>query len=396
MQKNKAVNLLFYILFLAASCPLWAEGDTVVEHVIETKYEYVLAEGTQIEVENFIGTLTIQPSDGPRMQLIASTHAFSDQEARAKELATKLHLDVSQKANTWALKVNFPVDQHSLYYYPITDGSKKGLSKGRFRTNYRGKEVTIFTDKTPAAVHLFAEIVLKVPKGMQLTVHNEVGSVAVVGFAGTMDIETGLAAQHIGSCSGTIAATSNGGDITIDTSSGTITCLNAAGKVSCKKMQSDQEVYIQTGSGHVQCDGCTLKALCVQTGSGAIELEKSNLETIQVETGSGRVELSDTKVVQAASIHTGSGQIKVKGDLSRLKTLDLATGSGRIECMLTPFPPLQFNVHSGKAVKVQVASLKVPRGTLRSFVGSTVEQPIGEATIVSGSGQIKLSTKDEK
>ncbi|HXF28896.1 MAG TPA: DUF4097 family beta strand repeat-containing protein, partial [Chlamydiales bacterium] len=301
---------LFWLSILL--CPLFLMADdTTVEHIIETKHEYTIEEDAFIEVENMVGTLTIEPSENSKVQLASSFHAFSPEEARSTELAGKLRLDVVESPKKLTVRAEFPVEQHSLYYYPLAGGAKKQFSKGRTRMNYRGKEITFFSEPTPAAVYLFCDISIKVPQGMRMKVRNEVGIIHVKGFDGDLNCETSVAGQNIENGKGKVIAISGSGDVSITVFSGQAACYTASGKVNCRKMYGASELIVQTGSGPALFEGCILKELNIETGSGVIEVGKSKIDSMRTSTGSGKVSLDDCEVNNELKIETGSGSVKM-------------------------------------------------------------------------------------
>jgi len=373
------MRAVFFVFCLLAPFALHAE-DEVYNETVEIKNEYQIdADVKLIEIENLAGVITIETGDEKIVESIVQVHACDKEKERAKMLAGKVGIQSTQDGEKLRLLVEYPLSEHSIYYYPIQTKGKKSSSKNRGRVLYQGREVTLFSDATPAAVQLSADVTLKVPKDIHVKVKNCTGTILVEKFSGELQGETAVGSVSLNQAQGSFTVQTGTGAIQLQDCQGTAFLNTGTGSIAVQSLGG--ALTVETGTGDIDIKKCDLQEVRLHSGSGTVELEGTVAGALTAFTGSGKIALDDCVVKNMIKADTGTGIIKMKGDFSALKSLALQTGTGSITFTSTPFPALDFQVASGSGrIENQVES-----------VGG-----VGSALIRTGSGNIKINTTKNK
>ena len=111
------------------------------------------------------------------------------------------------------------------------------------------------------------------------------------------------------------------------------------------------------------------------------------------DTGSGGLTAEELTAVTSLVADTGSGSVRVQGDLSELTELLIDTGSGSITLESDAWPSMEILIDAGSGG----VSVDVPGALLRQDEDRRSVVRMGEATargiIDTGSGSVRLRTR---
>lgn len=93
----------------------------------------------------------------------------------------------------------------------------------------------------------------------------------------------------------------------------------------------DGEILIDTGSGSVRFSDVDGDEVAVDTGSGSIDLDQVASPDIYLDTGSGSVDLNLLEDVESLDVDTGSGSVRANAPSSLGARIEVETGSGGID-----------------------------------------------------------------
>ena len=282
--------------------------------------------------------------------------------------ASELRIETGDIRGVATLRVVYPDDR--IIYPEMGRGSNTSVnvrSDGTFSDGGRGRDDRVEIRGRGAGMEAWADLIIEVPAGSDLSVYLATGAVEARGVEGDLSIDTG---------SGPVTATDISGALDVDTGSGSISVRGVAGSLrvdtgSGRVSVSDvrgEIVSIDTGSGGVTGSSLDAAMVSVDTGSGSIELERVASPEILLDTGSGSIDIELLSDVDQLAIDTGSGSITVRAPEGLGATVDLETGSGGIDL---DFP-------------VEVRTVR--RDELRGTIGDGR----GEINIDTGSGTIRL------
>ena len=384
----KMKNHIAIILLLFTACFCFAD-EPLIEQVIELKNECEVDTDFIVEVENLVGILTVELSSENKIECITKSHAFAKDEKKAKDLAGKLQMKVEGDRKKVSISAQYPLSEHSIYYYPASEKELKkrgsAKSKSKFYKNklhYRGENVTVMSEPSLASIYLFADISLKIPASGKVILKNYVGTIRSQGIVGDLTVESSTGTIRIAKGQGKLQFSTASGNIDIKGQQGDMSGFAGLGNIELSSCQGSVE--INTGSANVTCKDSQFSNLQIKSGSGTVSLDKTSGDLI-VSCGSGRVQADDFDAKKILKIETGSGSVRLKGDLSSVEQLFIQTGSGTVTLVSTPFPELPFDVKSGSGdLEIKVPGIKLE---------STGEQ---KAIIRTGSGDIRLETSRKK
>lgn len=366
------------LLYCGSHCSAEELKSAIVEETIEVKNEYPIDSNYDLTIENLIGTITLDFSDQNKVISTASIHAHHPVAQKAKELAQSVKIEATGDQKKISIVAVYPLLEHSLYYMSPKEksGRKASSHKSKEKLVYQEKEVTFFTEETPSTAHLFVDMHLTLPKNAKVQLKNAVGLVTAKGIQGDLNIDTHSAT------------------VTLENGTGVVHFSTANGLIDIKSQAGAVHGY--TGSGKIELISCAADTFQLDSGSGAIILEKCTGNLIATN-GSGRVVLDDMTAAKVMKIQTGSGNIRVKGNCQNLTTLFVRSGSGDVNFYSTPFPKLAFTVTTGSGeIDVEVPELKTQPVKGKIFVGSIQSGEGGDASIATGSGDVRLTTKKER
>jgi len=310
--------------------------------------------GQRIEICDLVGAVRIVPGTGARAEVIVT---------RGGRDAGRLRIEQDEQGDRSRLSVVFP-DRRVVY--PQLHGfgrstivvAENGCFPGGRGFVLGNRRVTITGGGV--GTQAWADLEVRLPCGLQTTLHLGVGEVAARDVDGDLNIDV---------VSASVEAERTAGSLIVDTGSGSVTLRGNRGDIS-----------VDTGSGRVELSDLSGSRLKVDTGSGGIAGRNIQAEDLLLGTGSGRVGLDDVRS-GSISIDTGSGGVHV-GLLSAPSSLLVDTGSGGVTIM----GPADL----GARVELETGS-----GSIQSDYAMTIankDHGYIRGTIGDGRGRIKVDT----
>ncbi len=289
----------------------------------------------------------------------------------------------------------FPVDEHRRFVYPALGQS----SRTRFRTRdddgswlsemLQGREIEVRGEPFRDAIEVWANVVVLLPAGKDLTILLGVGAIEATSIRGGLDLDTQSGAIVVAGLDGHLRADTGSGAVQVEDVSGDVDIDTGSGSVDVGNVRGAQRVAIDTGSGGVSARAIEARELRIDTGSGAVEVEDARTEELSVDTGSGGVR-ARTIEADGALIDTGSGSVTL--ELARMGSgrYEVSTGSGGIRLHLPRDVSAVFDVDTGSgSIEVDVEGVDLgrkPRHEARFTVGSGTSR----VELSTGSGSVRI------
>jgi len=291
--------------------------------------------GAEVAIYNLAGSTRVVRGAGSDV-VVRVTRGGSD--------AAELKVETGLVGGAQTLRVVYPGER--VVYPEMGRGSSSTVrvrDDGTFWGEGRSGS-TVEIRGSGRGVEAWADLVVEVPSGKEVSVHVAAGRMDARGVQADLSLRTGT---------GSVDASDITGDLDVDTGSGS---------VSVRDVQGDQ-VSIDTGSGGVTGGGLTARSVSVDTGSGSIDLDGVSAPEVSMDTGSGSVELVLLRDVEALEVDTGSGSVTIRAPADLGGMVDLSTGSGGID--------MDFAVQVRSVRRDQVrGTLGDGRGTIRIETGS--------------------------
>ena len=282
--------------------------------------------------------------------------------------ASELRIETGDIRGVSTLRVIYPDDE--IVYPEMGRGSNTSLNvraDGTFSDGGRGRDDRVQIRGRGAGLEAWADLVVEVPAGREVSVYLATGAVEAGGIDGDLKIDTGSGPVTARDISGALDVDTGSGSITVQGVTGPLRVDTGSGRVAVSDVRGDF-IEIDTGSGGVTGVSLDARTLTVDTGSGSIELERVSSREILLDTGSGSIDIELLSDIDQLDADTGSGSITVRAPDDLGATVDIETGSGGIDL---DFP-------------VEVRSVR--RDELRGTIGDGR----GEIRIDTGSGTIRL------
>jgi len=164
--------------------------------------------------------------------------------------------------------------------------------------------------------------------------------------------------------------------------------LNSSGSIAIR-MPAGMNLDLHTGSGDIEVKGdLGAKDLACDTGSGDVRVDGS-LGALSAETGSGDVAAKLSAPAIKAKIHTGSGDVSFTGGAAQF---DASTGSGNITAVgltgLGTFEAGSGDIDARWAQLAQGASVKAESGSGNIHLGLPANATLS-GELDTGSGDIR-------
>lgn len=266
------------------------------------------------------------------------------------------------------LRVIYPDDE--IVYPEMGRGSNTQTSirsDGTFSDGGRGRSDRVRIRGRGDGLEAWADLVIEVPDGIEISVYQAVGQVTAQGVASDLSIDTGSGSVRVTEIAGALDVDTGSGSIDVRGVDGDVVLDTGSGRVDASEIRG-RTISIDTGSGSVNGFDLDADDLIVDTGSGSIELEGVTAPDIMLDTGSGSIDVELMADVDRLEADTGSGSVTVRAPEGLGARVDIETGSGGIDL---DFP-------------VEVRSVR------RDHVEGTIGDGRGEINIDTGSGSIKL------
>jgi DUF4097 and DUF4098 domain-containing protein YvlB len=331
--------------------------------------ERYILDGDHAAVYNLVGTLRVEPGEGP----------VAVQVARGGSDAAKLQIGHGDIDGRSTLRVIYPGDrirtgslrQGGSTQLRVRDDGTFGdhdeydhghMSRHRWE---EGRRVTIADGAD--GLDARADLVVRVPKGGRVAAYLAVGAVTVANVDGELSVDAHSAPVTASGTRGTLSVDVGSGEVRISQAQGDVDVDTGSGAVEVTGFRGTV-LSVDTGSGDVTGSDLETGELSVDTGSGDIRLTAITSPRVSLETGSGSVTADLRRDIASLAVETGSGDIAIRAPGSLGAAVQIETSSGDIE---TDFP-LQVTRHS------------------RDHMVGTIGDGKGTIAIETGSGGIKL------
>lgn len=315
--------------------------------------------GRDVAIYNLAGTVDVVRGSGSDVVVRID---------RGGRDASELRIETGEIRGHSTLRVVYPDDD--IVYPEMGRGSNTTMSvrsDGTFSDGGRGRNDRVRISGRGNGVEAWADLVIEVPRGTELSVYLAVGEVDAEGVDGALEIDTGSGAVRAVDISGSLEVDTGSGSVVVRGVEGDLMVDTGSGRVEASEVRG-RSIEIDTGSGSVRGYELSADDLVVDTGSGAITLESVSAENVSLDTGSGSIDVEMLTDIDRLEADTGSGSITVRAPAGLGAVVDIETGSGGID---VDFP-------------LEVRSVR------RDHVRGTIGDGRGEISIDTGSGSIKL------
>lgn len=371
---------------------------------------------TSLKVENLAGHVTV--TRGPSLQITATVTAGGSSQAAAEALAQTVKLDTTENSGVFTVHVHYPVDRYDSYQYPSPKPSSDNSGGsacflgvfcfnggGNSNLEYQGSHVRVYTGGgrgTPLHVDLAIQLPAATAfdllnyvgrndlSGLQNDVHVKTASADVYGsdITGKFNVDTGSGDVHVKNLTGDLTADTGSGDVFAESFQGSVHADTGSGDVHMSN-GGGQLLYANTGSGDVTLANVT-GDMKMDTGSGDVRITGAK-GSLHASTGSGEVLASDYTSGDSIWADTGSGDVKLVGDLAAMRKLYIDTGSGDATLKTNAALSLHLDASSDSGdLNINLPNMRnvvTHRGSFSADFGAAG----GKGTISTGSGDITFS-----
>lgn len=345
----------------------------------EVKKSVSAGEGLRVDVENLAGRVTLEAAPGDQAEVVAVLHAEGRDDKETQELLSALDVDFETTGGRFSARVRYPLEAHATIRYPRPgagsddDGFLSTLfgNFSRSSVEYQGRRVSVVTARSHHAPVLFADLVIRLPRGASVTVKNAVGEVRGGDAPAAVTVHTGEADVNLSRIAGRVEVETGSGDVLLRGLS------NGA--------------RVQTGSGDVVVERAE-GPLAFETGSGDITL-RDVAGALRVETGSGEVTARGFRATDRLNVETASGNVSLAGDLSGLREAALETASGDVTLALASSFPMRLVATTASGERtVSLPGLRTLRESDHELVAETGNGGV-PLTIETASGDLEISAR---
>jgi len=347
------------VFFLAIASPrLAAQGDRRV------------LSSDRIAIYNLAGKLRVESGSGSEV-VVEITRGGRD--------GDRLRIEEGNIGGYDALRVVYPSDH--VVYPELERGSRTQIDvrddgtwgdlpsrdDHRSRDSFGRERNHVEISSSGSGLEAYADILVRVPRGQRLVIHNAVGDaritmvdadLAVEVSASTITAERTRGHLSLDTGSGSVSVTDAQGDVNLDTGSGSVTISGIRG----------ESLKMDTGSGSITGGDIEVSELKADVGSGGVRLGRVRAARVDVDAGSGGTELELLSTIEHLKVEAGSGGVTVRLPESTNADVDVETGSGGID---TDF------------------AVQVTRFEQRHLIGR-IGNGRGQIRIESGSGHVRL------
>ena len=266
--------------------------------------------GEKIQICNAIGAAKLVPTDGSDVIVEVTTRGAD---------GAKLRVEIDDCNGSKRFRVVYPSNR-------IVD-PEMGEHDRRETTldGCCGPERIRYT-RPGDGLDARADLVIRVPKGQEVTLGLGAGSVtaekldaklgidtgsapvAVTGMTGSLAIESGSGGATVEHFTGTLAIDSGSGALAIERFQGTLAVDCGSGGVTLSRIRGDK-IAIDSGSGGVTGEDIVARVVVIETGSGGIVLAELNAKEVVLDNGSGSVRADLAQSPGSLRIDSGSGNV---------------------------------------------------------------------------------------
>ncbi len=291
---------ILMVLGLAAGPLFGAVGDIGDSKVIQVSMDG-WSPGEPLEINNLAGKMEL--SGGGEPSLRVTIHAEASGGLSVSEILELVDVRAKKVANGFAVTTVLPLDRFTTYAYPGNAVGGDGGGGGFFASwfdgssssngTFDGKKVKVITKSGSGSLTVWADYLLVVPSGREVTMNNFVGVLKVHDADGTFSLDTASGDVTASDVRGALLVDTGSGDVGVSGFSGTrLTIDTGSGDISVAEVAADKLVA-DTGSGDVDvdCDLVNCRRMVVDTGSGdvVISLPAAAPFSLRADTGSGDV-----------------------------------------------------------------------------------------------------------
>lgn len=365
------ISVLWLLLFVPVA-------GYAAEHRIEARESIAWQPGMSVSLENLAGEAQITGETGNALVVEVTIVAHGDDAAAAAALARKVTLRQERRGDTVEMWLEYPTDEYSEFRYNAGSNTT---------ATYRGQRVRVSSRGGRDSADVHAQIRVTVPAGGAFKMTNTVGQLTATDVNGNLELRTGSGRIESTTGTGTLALQSGSGSVSVEGHNGELKVRTGSGSVYLASIEGN--VDATTGSGGVRAERIGATEVRLRTGSGSIRVADIR-GALNVSTGSGGVEIGNLASGPELSVATGSGSVRVNGDLGAVTTLAMSTGSGSIRVESLGIPNVQLLARAGSgSVEVDVPNMSNVSAR-RNRVEATLGTGAGEARLTTGSGSIRF------
>jgi DUF4097 and DUF4098 domain-containing protein YvlB len=350
---------------LALPAPVSAADVAPGRHVVR---------GERVQICNAIGTATLLPADGADV-IVEVTPRGAD--------GGKLRVAIDDCDGGKRLRVVYPSNR-------IVD-PEAGRDERRQTTldGCCGPERIHFT-RPGEGLDARADLVIRVPKGQELTLGLGAGSVSAANLDAKLGIDTGSASIVVTDMSGALAIDSGSGGVKVEHLTGKLAIDAGSGGIILERF--DGTLAVDAGSGGVTLNRVRGDKLSIDSGSGGVTGDDIVARVVSVDAGSGGIDLARL-IAKEVVVDNGSGG--VRADLAESPgTLRIESGSGDVVLVAARDLDAKLQIHCNKRrlhldLPVQASEISDDYFEGRTGNGS------GLIVIETGSGGVSLKARPD-
>jgi lia operon protein LiaG len=278
--------------------------------------------GAQVAVYDLAGTVTLEPATGPAVVVDLQ---------RGGRNARALRVEQGPIDGVATLRVIYPEDR---VIYDPANKSWSGASMfsvgdhGTFDDRAQGTR-DVEVRSSGSGMEAWADLVIRVPRGQQLTLHLGVGDVQVDSVSGTLRIDGGPTNTVAMGTSGSLAVDVGSGTIRVRQAKGTLSLETSSGDIEVSGAH-DGDVQLASSSGNLAVYGAAAPVLRFTTAAGTVDGVGLDAGNVNVASGTGGVNLDFNSSPKDVAINAGSGSITVALPSNYTALVDLETRSGNL------------------------------------------------------------------
>lgn len=295
----------------------------------EDAREFTFATKT-LYVGNVVGAVDIQPAAGEAFRVTVQLRG---------EDASRGLVELQQEGS--ALRIVFPLAQHTTYVYPEL-GSGRSVSTDIRAENpeekswlrrtfgvFKGRRLTVRGSGN--GLEVWADVRIEVPAGSALTLRHGVGDITASGVQADLDLDSNYGLVGVEDVRGELRADTGSGAVTVRRVEGDLDLDTGSGDVEVRDSRAGR-AHIDTGSGRVGVAGLDCRTLAIDTGSGDVEVVSTSADEADIDTGSGEVRLELDRMGNGRfKVDTGSGGVELRLPAGASASILADTGSGDID-----------------------------------------------------------------
>lgn len=343
------------------------------EHRLEREQRLALDGAGHVRIEHLAGALNVEVHDDDVVTVGMVVHAAGETQARAREVAEAVALEHGREGSALWLRARPPLDEHGTLLYLPTGDDAADYNR---EVEFAGERVAIRsrTRWGREGVPVHVDLNLRVPRGTGLDLSQHAGPVEVHGLTGPVRLKLSNDAVRVSATEAPLEVHSGNGRVEIRGHRG--------------------PARVASGSGATTLEDAGGGPFDLSSSSGPIRLEQTS-GSLSAETGSGGVEATGYRAGEQVSVRSGSGDVRLEGELAPARELDLVTGGGDILLDLAGVPDARLRVDSARGnIDIELSGLSDVRDHRTQFSAVSgegrgrwrLESRTGRIRVISDSG----------